>query len=166
MNLFPLQSNPKYNNHILSVLRSRLLHVTNSNMSSKTALVLRATGSQGKAVVKHLAKSGWKVHALVSDPSADRALALQEFGNVTLHKGTLGDHASIKAAIAGTDAVFLTQMPSFTGTSPCEAIRRSRSHFASSEHLLNFLSRYQQPKCMLILHLQIKTIPKSKMPKP
>jgi len=86
-------------------------------MSSKSALVLRATGSQGQGVVKHLAKSGWKVHALVSDPSADRALALQEFGNVSLYKGTLGDHASIEAAIAGTDAVFLTQMPSFTDDS-------------------------------------------------
>jgi uncharacterized protein YbjT (DUF2867 family) len=86
-------------------------------MSSKTALVLRATGSQGKAVVKHLAKSGWKVHALVSDPSADRATGLQTFGNVTLFKGNLDDHASIEAAIAGTDAVFLTQMPSFTDDS-------------------------------------------------
>lgn len=135
-------------------------------MSSQTALVLRATGSQGKAVVKHLAKSGWKVHALVSDPSADRALALQEFGNVTLHKGTLGDHDSIKAAIAGTDVVFLTQMPSFTGTSFRDMIRSSRCHFASSRRNLDFLSRSQLPKQLLTLHLRMKTIPKSRMPKP
>jgi uncharacterized protein YbjT (DUF2867 family) len=86
-------------------------------MSSKTALVLRATGSQGKGVVQHLVKSDWKVHALVSDPSAERALALQQFGNVSLYKGTLGDHASIEAAIAGTDAVFLVQIPSWTDDS-------------------------------------------------
>jgi uncharacterized protein YbjT (DUF2867 family) len=92
-------------------------------MAPQTALVLRATGSQGQAVVKHLAQSGWKVHALVSDPSADRAIVLKKFGNVSLHKGTLGDHASIEAAIAGTDAVFLTQMPSFTDDSEIQDAR-------------------------------------------
>jgi uncharacterized protein YbjT (DUF2867 family) len=86
-------------------------------MSSKTVLVLRATGSQGKGVVQHMAKSGWKVHALVSDPSSERAVALQKHGNVSLYKGTLGDHASVEAAIAGTNAVFLTQMPSWTDDS-------------------------------------------------
>lgn len=61
----------------------------------KTALVIRATGSQGKAVVKHLAKSGWNVHAFVSDPSADRAVALKKFGDtVSLHTGSLGDASS------------------------------------------------------------------------
>lgn len=85
--------------------------------SSKTALVLRATGSQGKGVVRHLVESGWKVHALVSDPSEARAVALQQSDNVTLYKGALGDHASIEAAIAGTNAVFLTQMPSWVDDS-------------------------------------------------
>ena len=62
---------------------------------SKTALVIRATGSQGKAVVKHLAKSGWNVHAFVSDLSAERAVVLKNFGDsVSLHEGTLGDAAS------------------------------------------------------------------------
>lgn len=62
---------------------------------SKTALVIRATGSQGKAVVKHLAQSGWNVHASVSDVSAERAVALRKFGDsVSLHKGALSDTAS------------------------------------------------------------------------
>lgn len=62
---------------------------------SKTALVIRATGSQGKAVVKHLAKSGYNVHALVSDPSSERAFALQRFGeSVSLYKGSISDAAS------------------------------------------------------------------------
>ncbi|KAF2678453.1 NAD(P)-binding protein, partial [Lentithecium fluviatile CBS 122367] len=67
--------------------------------------------------VRHLSKAGWKVHALVPDPSAERALALTKFDNVTLFKGSLGDHESIEAAIAGTDAVFLTQMPSWVDDS-------------------------------------------------
>jgi uncharacterized protein YbjT (DUF2867 family) len=59
---------------------------------SKSALVVRATGSQGKAVVKHLATSGWKVHALVSDPSSERAVSLKKFGDaVSLHTGSLSD---------------------------------------------------------------------------
>lgn len=62
---------------------------------SKTALVTRATGSTGKGAVKHLAKSGWQVRALVSDPSSERALSLKKFGeSVSLHKGSLGDAAS------------------------------------------------------------------------
>lgn len=62
---------------------------------SKTALVIRATGSQGVAVVKHLTNTGWNVHAFVSDASAERALALKKFGgNVSLHQGSLGDAAS------------------------------------------------------------------------
>lgn len=61
-------------------------------MASKSALVIRATGSQGKAVVKHLTKTGWKVHALVSDASSERAVALKQFGEgVSLHEGRLGD---------------------------------------------------------------------------
>ncbi|KAJ4305281.1 hypothetical protein N0V90_000812 [Kalmusia sp. IMI 367209] len=89
---------------------------------SKTALVIRATGSQGKAVVKHLTKTGWNVHALVSDPSSERALALKEFGEaVSLHKGSLSDATSIEEAIKGCNAVFLTQMPSFDDSETREA---------------------------------------------
>lgn len=64
-------------------------------MTSKTALVIRATGSQGKAVVKHLAKNGWNVHALVTDASSERAIALKQFGErLSLYEGSLGDISS------------------------------------------------------------------------
>lgn len=64
-------------------------------MTSKTALVIRATGSQGKAVVEYLTKDGWKVHALVSDASSERAVALKQFGElVSLHEGSLGNISS------------------------------------------------------------------------
>ncbi|KAL1610401.1 hypothetical protein SLS60_002068 [Paraconiothyrium brasiliense] len=91
---------------------------------SKTALVIRATGSQGKAVVKHLSKSGWNVHAFVSDPSAERAVALKKFGDgVSLHKGSLSDTASISSAIRGCSAVFLTQLPSWIDDSETREAR-------------------------------------------
>jgi uncharacterized protein YbjT (DUF2867 family) len=83
-------------------------------MSNKTALVIRATGSQGKGVTKALLKAGWSVHALVTDPTQPRALALQDLG-ASLHKGALDDPKSLKSAIEGCNAVFLTQIPSFAG---------------------------------------------------
>lgn len=81
-------------------------------MPNKTALVIRATGSQGKGVTKALLKTGWSVHALVTDPTHPRALALKKLG-ASLHKGALDDPRSLEAAIEGCNAVFLTQMPSF-----------------------------------------------------
>ncbi|KAF9740313.1 NmrA family protein [Paraphaeosphaeria minitans] len=66
---------------------------------SKSPLVIRATGSRRKDTVKHLAKSGWNVDAFVSDPSAERAVALKGFADsVSLHTGSLDDAASVEAA--------------------------------------------------------------------
>lgn len=93
-------------------------------MSPRTALVLRATGSQGKSVIKHLTKTGWNTHALVSEPSTERALALKSFGDrVSLHKGAIDDPTSVQAAIEGCNAVFLTQMPSWTEGSEAREAR-------------------------------------------
>lgn len=81
-------------------------------MSSKTALVIRATGSQGKATTIHLLKNGWTVHALVRDPEDERALALKALG-ARLYKGDLSDDSSIEAALVDCTSVFLNQMPNF-----------------------------------------------------
>lgn len=81
-----------------------------------TALVLRATGAQGKGAVKHLLASGWTVHALVSDPENARSQELKSLGAI-LFKGTSSDAKSIESAIRGTQALFLAQMPSFTDDS-------------------------------------------------
>ncbi|KAF2464787.1 NAD(P)-binding protein, partial [Lindgomyces ingoldianus] len=81
-------------------------------MSTKAALVIRATGSQGVGVTRHLLRLGWKVHAFVTNPEDPRALALESIG-ATPFKGTLGDASSIEAAIRGCNALFLNQMPSF-----------------------------------------------------
>lgn len=87
-------------------------------MSPKTALVMRATGFQGRGAIKHLISTQWHVHALVSDISSDRALALKTFGdNVTLYQGNWTDPSSIKAAMKDCQALVLNQMPSFTDNS-------------------------------------------------
>ncbi|CAI6340201.1 unnamed protein product [Periconia digitata] len=81
-------------------------------MSPKTALVIRATGAQGKGTVKALISTGWTVHALVGDASSDRAQALKKFGDgVILHQGTIDDAVSLETAAKGCSAAFLTQMP-------------------------------------------------------
>lgn len=85
-------------------------------MTSNIALVLRATGTQGKSVVKYLLDSNWTVHALVTDPGSPRAQELQSLGAV-LFQGTLSDPKSIETAIQGSSALFLAQMPSFTDDS-------------------------------------------------
>jgi uncharacterized protein YbjT (DUF2867 family) len=92
--------------------------VTSEAMATKTALVMRATGTQGRGAIKHLVRSGWNVHALVTDASSDRAIALQTFGpSVTLHEGTWTNPASIETAMKDCQALLLNQMPSFTNDS-------------------------------------------------
>lgn len=87
-------------------------------MSSKTILVMRATGVQGKGAIKHLVNSGWTIHALVTDETTERALALKSFGpQVTLHEGTWKEPSKIEAALQGCSALLFNQLPSFADDS-------------------------------------------------
>jgi uncharacterized protein YbjT (DUF2867 family) len=93
-------------------------------MPHKTALVIRATGAQGRGAIKHLSSSGWQVRALVTDASSDRAIALKSFGpNVSLYEGTWTDPTSIETAMKGCQALLLNQMPSFTDDSEVREAR-------------------------------------------
>jgi uncharacterized protein YbjT (DUF2867 family) len=82
-------------------------------MSTKKVLVIRATGSQGKATTAHLLRSGWDVNALVRDPKDARSLAIETLG-ATLYKGTVSDSSSFEAAVQGCSGLFLNMFPSFT----------------------------------------------------
>jgi uncharacterized protein YbjT (DUF2867 family) len=68
-------------------------------------LVIGATGRQGGAVTRHLLDAGRTVHAFVrhADDPAARALAGR---GVRLVRGDLDDPVSLRAALAGADAVF------------------------------------------------------------
>ncbi|MEU8472305.1 NmrA/HSCARG family protein [Streptomyces sp. NPDC029006] len=68
-------------------------------------LVLGATGQQGGAVSRHLLQAGWPVHALTRDPGKPAARALADQGAQVV-AGDLEDAASLRAALAGVDAVF------------------------------------------------------------
>ncbi|KAH7400529.1 hypothetical protein DE146DRAFT_653297 [Phaeosphaeria sp. MPI-PUGE-AT-0046c] len=84
-------------------------------MSDKSILVMRATGVQGRGAIKHLTKSGWKVHALVTDKTSERAVNLKSFGpQVVLHEGTWKEPAKVEAALQGCRSLLFNQLPSFT----------------------------------------------------
>lgn len=85
-------------------------------MSSTTVLVLRATGSQGIAVLKNLQKNNIKARAYVTDANHPRAQALLELG-AEFHEGILGDAKALENALTGCTGLFLNQMPSFTDDS-------------------------------------------------
>ncbi|RYP07552.1 hypothetical protein DL764_002429 [Monosporascus ibericus] len=77
------------------------------------ALIIGATGKQGGATARYLLKAGHEVHALVRTPDSEAAQALKARGAV-LFEGNTDDLDAIKAAMAGTSAVFWISLPSFT----------------------------------------------------
>ncbi|KAH7088012.1 hypothetical protein FB567DRAFT_523499 [Paraphoma chrysanthemicola] len=93
-------------------------------MSNKTALIMRATGAQGRGTITRLVQSGWNVHALVTDASSERALALKTLGpNVLLYQGTWRDPSTIAAAAVGCSVLLLNQLPSFTDDAEVQEAR-------------------------------------------
>lgn len=76
-------------------------------------LVTGATGRQGGATARALLAAGVPVRALVRDPAAERAKAIEALG-AELVTGDLGDRDSVARAAEGARAVFSVQMPPFT----------------------------------------------------
>jgi uncharacterized protein YbjT (DUF2867 family) len=76
--------------------------------SKGVILVTGATGQQGGAAARHLVQGGWKVRALVRDPSAEKARTLEKTG-VELAKGDLYDRPSVDQALKGVYGVFSVQ---------------------------------------------------------
>lgn len=77
--------------------------------SSKTILVLGATGQQGGAVVRAILEAGgWEIRALVRDVDADAARRLEASG-VALVAGDMDDPGSLSAAFAGVHAAYAYQ---------------------------------------------------------
>ncbi len=77
-----------------------------SDPVSRDILVIGATGTQGRAVIRRLLEGGHKVRGLTRTPSSKGALALAARG-VTLIQGDLDDRASVATAMQGADGVYL-----------------------------------------------------------
>jgi uncharacterized protein YbjT (DUF2867 family) len=74
----------------------------------RTVVVLGATGQQGGAVAAALRADGWRVRAVVRDPSGHRARSLT-VGGVGIVRGDLRDPDSLRAAFSGAHGVFSVQ---------------------------------------------------------
>lgn len=85
-------------------------------MSAEAApvLVVGATGRQGGATARALRAAGVPVRALVRDPAADRARAVEALG-AELVTGDLYDRDSVTRAAEGARAVFSVQIPDMNG---------------------------------------------------
>jgi len=75
---------------------------------NRTILVTGATGRQGGAVARTLMTHGWKVRALVRDPSTPAAQQLAK-NTIELIKGDLFTTASLEEALTGVYGVFSVQ---------------------------------------------------------
>lgn len=80
---------------------------------SAPVLVTGATGRQGGATARALIAAGVPVRALVRDPAAERARAVEALG-AELVTGDLRDRDSVTRAAEGARAVFSVQMPAVT----------------------------------------------------
>lgn len=67
------------------------------------ALVTGSTGFIGAALVKHLSKMGWKVHAFYRSEKKSEKI---KFDHVTLYKGSIMNPSDVMAAMKGCDVVF------------------------------------------------------------
>ncbi|MER7877649.1 NmrA family NAD(P)-binding protein [Streptomyces solisilvae] len=87
-------------------------------------VVTGATGRQGGAVARALAKAGAQIRALVRDPSSPRAWPLTQLG-IPLVQGDLDEPESLKAALDGAYGIFSLQTPDLTGREPHAEVRRA-----------------------------------------
>jgi len=78
-------------------------------MSKKIVLVTGATGKQGGATIRHLARlGGVSLRAMTRKPESDASKALEALG-VELVQGDLNDEASLAKAMSGAWGVFSVQ---------------------------------------------------------
>ena len=77
--------------------------------NEKVVLITGATGKQGGATIRHLAKQGgFKLRAMTRKPDSDAGKALAALG-AELVAGDLNDAASLERAVAGAWGVFSVQ---------------------------------------------------------
>lgn len=78
----------------------------NPDGATREILVIGVTGSQGRAVARHLLAGGMKVRGLTRNPGSASARALASAG-VTLHRGDLDLPSSVETAMQGAHGVYL-----------------------------------------------------------
>ena len=87
-------------------------------------MVTGATGYQGGSLARVLLAKGFNVHALVRDPSSEKAAKLKDLG-AAIFKGGFDDTDVIKAAMSGVSGVFLNPFP--TPMDPDLQVRQAKN---------------------------------------
>ena len=91
---------------------------------SRVILVSGATGTQGGAVARELARRGYTVHGLTRNPDSDASRALTELG-IQMVRGDFDDTASLDRALAGAYGAFSVQQ--YRGVGVDGEIRQSKA---------------------------------------
>ena len=87
-------------------------------------MVTGATGYQGGSLARVLLAQGCKVHALVRNPSSEKAGKLKDIG-ATIFEGSFDDVDVIRAAMSGVTGVFLNPFP--TPRDPDLQVRQAKN---------------------------------------
>jgi uncharacterized protein YbjT (DUF2867 family) len=76
----------------------------------KTIVVVGATGRQGREVVRHLVRDGWKVKGVTRKPESKKAVAVRALGAELVH-ADLDDITTLESAFQGAYGVYTMQPP-------------------------------------------------------
>ena len=116
--------------------------------NEKTILITGATGKQGGATLRHLAKrGGFKLRAMTRKPDGDAAKALSALGAEVV-AGDLNDAASLERAVAGAWGVFAVQNTWEAGVEGEEEQGKRFAKIARDkgvQHFVYTLGRLRQP---------------------
>jgi uncharacterized protein YbjT (DUF2867 family) len=76
----------------------------------KTIVVVGATGRQGREVVRHLVREGWRVNGVTRKPESKKAVAVRALGADLVH-ADLDDITTLESAFQGAYGVYTMQPP-------------------------------------------------------
>ena len=76
----------------------------------KTIVVVGATGRQGREVIRHLVREGWRVKGVTRKPEGKKAVAVRALGAELVH-ADLDDITTLESAFQGAYGVYTMQPP-------------------------------------------------------
>lgn len=108
-------------------------------VNEKTVLITGATGKQGGATLRHLARQGgFRLRALTRKPEGDAAKALTALG-AEIVAGDLDDAASLERALAGAWGVFAVQNTWEAGVEKEEEQGKRLAQLARAKNVQHFV---------------------------
>ena len=81
-----------------------------NSKEGKIIIVVGATGRQGREVVRHLVRNGWRVKGMTRKPESKKATAVRALG-AELVPADLDDITTLESAFQGAYGVYTMQPP-------------------------------------------------------